>query len=70
MFERQKAYLEENKDNKLVRAAKVFVGLALAYAGLYLFQHGISPALSDKSTLKATVNNLVKNTFSRDTPDS
>jgi hypothetical protein len=61
MFEKQKAYIEENKDNKMVRAAEIIGGFVIAYAGVYLFQHGISPALSDRSTLKATIHNLIKN---------
>ncbi len=60
MFEKQKAYLSENKDSKLVRAAAGVGAFAVAYAGVYLLQHGLSPTLSDRSTLKATLNNLVR----------
>lgn len=61
MFDKQKVYIEENKDSKMVRFAVAAGAFAVAYAGVYLLQHGLSPTLSDSSTLKATLNSATKN---------
>jgi hypothetical protein len=67
MFEKTKLTFQENKDKRIVKAAEAVGGFAIAYAGVYLLQHGLDPNLSKGSTLRVVANNVIKNTpFLRD----
>ena len=55
--------IDKNLQEKNTRTAKIVAGigaLAIAYAGVYLLQHGLDPNLSKKSTLRVVSNNMIK----------
>lgn len=55
--------IDKNIHEKNTRTAKIVASigaLAVAYAGVYLLQHGLDPNLSKKSTLRVISNNIIK----------